>query len=129
MSAFEGFKAFNFDEGVPYASVTKNGVTFNKSVVKKLDCCEYVVLLINADEQKMALQKCSGETQNSVQFCKSGENTKQIMPIRWNTKGLMTELQSITGWDLSKDAYRIDGSVIREEDAVLFDLSKARLIK
>ena len=129
MSAFEGFKAFNFDEGTPYASVTKNGLTFNKSVVKKLGCCEYVVLLINADEQKIALQKCSEKTQNGVQFCKNGENTKQIMPVRWNTKGLLSELQSITGWDLSKDAYRIDGSVILEENAVLFDLSKARLIQ
>ena len=30
MSIFDGFTSFNFDEGVPYVSITKNGVTFMK---------------------------------------------------------------------------------------------------
>ena len=31
-----GFSAFDFSEGVPYFSVTLNGLTFNKAVVLKL---------------------------------------------------------------------------------------------
>lgn len=31
-----GFSAFDFSEGVPYFSVTLNGLTFNRSVVLKL---------------------------------------------------------------------------------------------
>ena len=36
MFFFDGFTAFNFNEGAPYVSITKNGVTFNKSVIMKL---------------------------------------------------------------------------------------------
>ncbi len=31
-----GFSAFDFSEGVPYFSITQNGLTFNKAVVLKL---------------------------------------------------------------------------------------------
>ena len=41
MSLLENFKAFNFNEGVPYVSVTSNGMTFNKSVIMKLGCLLY----------------------------------------------------------------------------------------
>ena len=47
MSLLENFKTFNFNEGVPYVSVTSNGITFNKDVVMKLDYPKYVVLLID----------------------------------------------------------------------------------
>ena len=47
MSMLSGFKAFNFNEGAPYVSITPNGVTFNKSVVMKLDYPEHAVLLID----------------------------------------------------------------------------------
>ena len=37
MSLLENFKPFNFNEGVPYVSITINGMTFNKSVIMKLE--------------------------------------------------------------------------------------------
>ena len=124
MSFFEGFQTFNFDEGVPYVSVTKNGVTFNKAVIMKMGYPEYVVLLINANEKKIALKKCTEETPNHTSFYK--ENEKKILSVRWNAKDLLNTLQDMTGWDLSKDAYRIDGALIKEEEAMLFDFANAK---
>ena len=124
MSFFEGFQTFNFDEGVPYVSVTKNGVTFNKAVIMKMGYPEYVVLLINANEKKIALKKCTEETPNHTSFYK--ENEKKILSVRWNAKDLLNTLQDMTGWDLSKDAYRIDGALIKEEEAMLFDFTNAK---
>ena len=126
MSFFEGFQTFNFDEGVPYVSVTKNGVTFNKAVIMKMGYPEYVVLLINAGEKKIALKKCTEETKNNVSFYK--ENAKNILSVRWNAKDLLNTLQDMTGWDLSKNAYRIDGTLIKEEDAMLFDFTTAKCL-
>ncbi len=123
---FDGFQAFNFEEGVPYFSVTKNGVTFNKAVVMKLGYPEYVVLLINASEKKIALKKCPQGTPNSISFYK--ENEKKILSIRWNMKDLLNTLQDITGWNLSNDSYRIDGTLIKEEEAMLFDLTTAKCL-
>ena len=39
-----GFKAFDFSEGIPYFSVTKNGLTFSKAVTLKLGCPAYARL-------------------------------------------------------------------------------------
>ena len=49
MSLLENFKPFNFNEGVPYVSITINGMTFNKSVIMKLEYPEYVRLLIDEE--------------------------------------------------------------------------------
>lgn len=127
MAFFEGFETFNFDEGVPYVSITKNGVTFNKSVIMKLGYPEFVVLLINPETKMIAVKKCSEDTPQSASFYKSNE--KNILSVRWNAKDLLNTLQDISGWDLSMDAYRVDGSLIKEEGAMLFDLSQGKLLK
>lgn len=127
MSMFDSFKSFNFDEGVPYVSITKNGVTFNKAVIMKLNYPANVVLLINAEEKVIAIQKCTPEAKNSTTFYK--ENEKNILSVRWNARDLLNTLQEITGWNLSTDSYRVDGTLILEENAMLFDLKTAKILK
>ena len=127
MSMFDGFKSFNFDEGVPYVSITKNGVTFNKAVIMKLNYPANVVLLINAEEKVIAIQECTPDVKNSTTFYK--ENEKNILSVRWNARDLLNTLQDITGWDLSKDSYRVDGILVVEENAMLFDLKTAKILK
>lgn len=70
MTMLEGFKPFNFSEGVPYVSITNNGMTFNKSVVMKLDYPEQVVLLIDNETRRIAIQVCSSDTPNAASFYK-----------------------------------------------------------
>lgn len=123
MSALEGFKAFNFEEGVPYVSVTINGVNFNKSVVMKLERPEHVLLLINETEKKIAVQACDAETQNAAPFYK--EKKSGVISVRWNGKDLLNTFQDIMGWDLKNEAYRIEGIHLKSEHAILFDLTQA----
>ena len=127
MSMFDSFKSFNFDEGVPYVSITKNGVTFNKAVIMKLNYPTNVVLLINAEDKVIAIQKCTPDVKNSTTFYK--ENEKNILSVRWNARDLLNTLQDITGWDLSKDSYRVDGVLVAEENAMIFDLKTAKILK
>ena len=75
MSVLDGFRVFNFDEGVPYVSVTKNGVTFNKAVIMKMGYPDRVILLINPEDKVIALKACTAETPNSASFYK--ENAKE----------------------------------------------------
>lgn len=42
---------------------------------------------------------------------------------------LLNTLQEIAGWDLSKESYRVDGALIVEENAMLFDLKTAKILK
>ncbi len=127
-SLLDGFTSFNFEEGVPYVSITKNGVTFNKAVVMKLNYPEYVVLLINTSKQQIAIKSCKKNDTNSVTFYKERESSK-VLSVRWNGKDLLNTLQEMTGWNLDKEAYRSNGILLKEEGAILFDLAKATLLK
>ena len=124
----EGFTPFNFDEGVPYVSITKNGVTFNKGVVKKLDCPQYVLLLVNAQTKQIAIQVCSEKTDRAVMFF-NDEKKKNALSVRWNGRDLLNTITSMTGWNLSKAGYRAEGILISEERAILFDLTQATLLE
>jgi len=123
MGMLEGFSAFNFEEGVPYVSVTINGVTFNKSVVMKLDYPTHALLLINENEKKVAVQACDEETPNAAPFYK--EKKSGVISVRWNGRDLLNTFQDIMGWNLKSDAYRIEGIHLKDERAILFDLTKA----
>lgn len=127
MSMFDSFKSFNFDEGVPYVSITKNGVTFNKAVIMKLNYPTNVVLLINSEDKVIAIKKCTPDVKNSTTFYK--ENEKNILSVRWNARDLLNTLQDITGWDLSKYSYRVDGVLVAEENAMIFDLKTSKILK
>lgn len=127
VTIFEGFTTFNFDAGVPYVSVTKNGMTFNKSVVVKLDYPEYVILLINFTDKQIAIQCCDKSVPNSTTFYKKRRNPN-IISVRWNGKDLLNTLQQMMDWDLEKDAFRINGTFIENESAMLFDLNDAKLL-
>lgn len=129
MSILDGFSAFNFNEGVAYVSITKNGVTFNKSVVMKLGRPHYVVLLINEESQQIAIKCCDDSTPNCVSFYKDEkESNRKIISVRWNGRDLLNTFQNMMDWDLNKCSYRVCGTLIKEEAAMLFDLKTAELL-
>ncbi|WP_312612156.1 hypothetical protein [Oscillibacter sp.] len=127
MPALSGFKSFNFNEGVPYVSITSNGVTFNKSVVMKLDYPEYAVLLIDETSKRIAVQACDANTANAVQFFR--EKKSKVISVRWNGRDLLNTLQDMMNWNLHEGAYRVDGILLKEERAMLFDLTTASELK
>ncbi len=129
MNLLEGFTSFNFEEGAPYVSVTKNGVTFNKSVIMKLNYPNYVVLLINAAEKKIALQSCDPSTPNSIVFYKGKDDASKPLSVRWNAKDLLQTLSRMMEWDLEMKSYRIYGEPLPENKAMLFDLNTATVLK
>lgn len=129
MNSLEGFTSFNFEEGAPYVSVTKNGVTFNKSVIMKLNYPNYVVLLINAAEKKIALQSCAPSTSNSTVFYKGKDDASKPLSVRWNAKDLLQTLSRMMEWDLEMKSYRIYGEPLPENKAMLFDLNTATVLK
>ncbi len=128
MAIFDGFSSFNFDEGVPYVSFTKNGVTFNKSVIMKLNYPSNVVLLINPECKKIAIKCCDESTPNSTTFYKKKESSN-VLSVRWNAKDLLHTIEEIMEWNLEMNAYRVNGIFLKEECAMMFDLSTAKILK
>ena len=127
MSILEGFTTFDFNEGVPFVSITRNGVTFNKGVVLKMGCPQNVVLLVNAASMQIAIQACPEGTPKSASFY-NGEKKSNALSVRWNGKDLLNTIVTITGWDLSKKGYKVEGQLISEEKAMLFDLNQAQYL-
>ncbi len=127
MALLDSFKPFNFNEGVPYVSITANGVTFNKSVVMKLDYPAYVVLLIDEGAKQIAIRRCDESTPNSAPFYKPKKSN--VISVRWNGRDLLNTIGGMMDWDLAKMGYKADGLLLREENAMLFDLTKAIELK
>lgn len=123
MSLLDGFTPFDFDEGMPYVSVTSNGVTFNRSVVTKLGYPSHALLLINDVSKQVAIQACTESTPKAASFFK--EKKSGVISVRWNGKDLLNTLQHLMGWNLKENGYRIDGTHLKEENAILFDLTQA----
>lgn len=123
----EGFRQFDFSEGVPYASVTQNGITFNKSVVKKLGLPPKVALLINDNEKQIAVQVRDENDESAVQFYKPKKNN--VISVRWNGRDLLNTISEMMDWDLKQDSYRVEGHILRDEKAIIFDLRNAEVLK
>ena len=128
MSLLDNFEPFNFNEGVPYVSITNNGMTFNKSVIMKLDYPERVRLLIDEETKRIAVQTCTQDTPNAAVFY-NREKKSNTLSVRWNGRDLLNTIQEITHWDLSKCGYRVDGVLLKEDQAMLFDLTHASELK
>lgn len=117
------FRTFDFNEGVPYLSVTNNGVTFNKSVIIKMKYPPYVKLLINDEERQIVLQSCNERDDKAVQFYK--EKANGVLSIRWNAKDLINTISRLCEWNLNQSSYRVSGMLIPEQNLMLFDLKEA----
>lgn len=122
------FKSFNFREGVPYLSITDNGVTFNKAVTLKMNKPEYTTFLIDRTGKRVVLKACDENTQNAVKFFNKDRNTP-ILSVRWNSRDLLNTLSQLMGWDLSKAGYRIPGTFYQADNLILFDLNECIVIK
>ena len=125
MTALEGFKPFDYSVGVASASVTSNGVTFNRAVVHKLGKPAYVVLLINTERKQIAIQVCEEGTPLAIDFFKERKEGEAPRSVRWNSRDLRNTLVEMMDWDLGKTSYRIEGRLVAEEKAMIFDLTQA----
>ena len=121
MMDLSNFSVFDFKEGVPYVSITNNGLTFNKSVIMKMNYPEYVILLINSESKQIAVQACNESDEKAVQFYK--EKANGVMSVRWNAKDLINTIARMCAWDLSQMSYRVNGVLIPEQSLMLFDLT------
>lgn len=120
------FKAFDFNEGVPYVSVTNNGLTFNKSVIMKMSYPTYVRMLTNEEDKQIALQICNEGDDKAVPFYK--EKASGVLSVRWNSKDLINTVARMCEWDLSNFSYRANGIFLPDDAIMLFDMDKATIM-
>lgn len=118
------FKKVNLTTGLPYMSVTDNGMTFSKSAVIKMNKPSYVELLLNEDDKQLAIRACDKSEEGSIAFAKSAKSTN----VRMNNKDFLNTLSRMMGWDLKESGYRVSGEWFEQEQIMLFDMKQANMI-
>ena len=119
-----GFAVFDFSEGIPYFSVTSNGVTFNRAVTLKLGAPAFVRLLINESTRQVALQVCDESTPKAVAFYKP--KTNGVLSVRWNAQDLVATFKRLMESDL-QHGFRVNGELV-ENGLMVFDLNTAKAL-
>ena len=119
-----GFAVFDFSEGIPYFSVTSNGVTFNRAVTLKLGTPAFVRLLINESIRQVALQVCDESTPKAVAFYKP--KTNGVLSVRWNAQDLVATFKRLMESDL-QHGFRVNGELV-ENGLMVFDLNTAKAL-
>lgn len=122
MFDFSNFKVFDFSEGQPHMTVTNNGVIFSKGVVAKLNKPQFIALMIDYDGKRIAIKSCNEHIKTSVPFYKSDS---QISYVRLASKSLLQEIENLTEWNIKMYKYKIIGTLLRDDNAMLFDLKEA----
>ena len=120
----EGFKKVNLTSGLPYVSITDNGITFSKNAVIKMGKPKNVVLLMNEEKKMIAVQICDANEEGSIQFFK---NIKSIN-VRINNKDFIYTLSRLMNWNIKEEGYRILGDWYENEEVTIFELTIAALL-
>lgn len=120
----DGFKKVQILQGNSFVSITSNGINFNGNVIFHMQKTKYVIFLLNADEQQIAIQKCDGKEEDKISFFREGSNWKN--GVRINNRELQQMITRMMGWDLDKYNYRADGIYSDKDNAMIFDLKNAR---
>ena len=75
----------------------------------------------------LAIQACEDDEPYGVSFYR--EKKSGIVAARWNNKDLLSKVEKMMGWKLeSGDGYRIEGTFLEEENAMIFDLNMAKAL-
>ena len=120
----EGFKKVNLTSGLPYVSITENGMTFSKNAVIKMGKPKNVVLLINEEKKMIAVKICDTNEEGSIQFFKSIRSIN----VRINNKDFIYTLSRLMNWNIKEEGYRVLGDWYENEKVMIFDLTKAALL-
>lgn len=109
--------------GKPTISVTKNGVGFSKQALSRLNYAHFVLIYINKVDKQLGIKACSEGTPGAIKFIPDGKNKADS--LRWNNPTFKDNIKSLVSKELSTISFVCDGEYIDDEDALLFDFTKA----
>ena len=125
MSILDTFKPKKLVVGSPFMTITENGISINKSGIDRLDYAEFVKILIDEKEKRVAIQICDANDPNKVQFV--SQDKKGIAQyVRWNNREFVKQLMS---WGPTEEfklkGFKVPGEYLVDEKAFLFTFSEA----
>lgn len=122
MNILDSFKKINLNSNGPSVSISSYGLTFNKTVVDTMSLPDYVVLLLDEDSKRIAIQASANP--EDIPFCINKSNR---VNARINNKEFARKLFKLMGWELSDGSYRVVGTWYPDDKVYIFDLKEAEL--
>lgn len=131
MAILEGFEAINMigARGESVLTVSSSSIKFNKATAMELGYPAYARMLVNAKENKVALQAWPKKDDFSFEF--SGPEGKQTYAISVKVPALLVEFRRYFSFeqDGHKQSYTLQGTLYPEEKVIIYDLGDAKVAK
>lgn len=122
MNILDSFKKINLNNNGPSVSISSYGLTFNKTVVETMSLPNYVVLLLDEESKRIAIQ--ASDNSEDIPFCINKSNR---VNARINNKEFARKLFKLMDWELSDGSYRVPGIWYPNEKVYIFDIKEAEL--
>lgn len=123
MSVLDSFKKVNLNNSGPSVSISSYGLTFNKTVVDTMALPDFVILLLDENSKRIAIQ--ASNNREDVPFCINKSNR---INARINNKDFARKLFKLMGWNIENGSYRVPGIWYPDEKVYIFDINDAELI-
>lgn len=128
MAILEGFEVINLvqSRGESVLTVSGSSLKFNKATAVELNYAPYVRMLMNAKENKVAIQPCNEKDPNAVAFSKS--EGEQTYAITVKLPALLVEFRRFFAFEEGgkKLSYTMKGTLYPEDQVIIYDLGDAK---
>ena len=118
--SYEGFQVVRgeFFSHIYEPSITfnKNKIALNTDCIRKLPEVEYVQMLVNPEEKKIAVRPCQEDEKDSFRWRSAGNKLK---PKQITCKVFFAKIMSLMGWN-PNNRYKLLGKLIESGGELLF---------
>ena len=118
--SYEGFQVVRgeFFSHIYEPSITfnKNKIALNTACIRKLPEVEYVQMLVNPEEKKLAVRPCQEDEKDSFRWRSAGNKLK---PKQITCKVFFAKIMSLMGWN-PNNRYKLLGKLIESGGELLF---------
>ena len=91
-------------------------VSVNTACIKKLPEIDYIQILVNPEQKKLAVLPCQEEEKDSFKWCTAGKKRK---PRQITCKVFFAKVMDLMDWD-PMNRYKLLGKLIRSGERLLF---------
>ena len=100
----------------PSFTFNSSKVSVNTACIKKLPDTDFVQILVNPDEKKLAVRPCQEDEKDSFRWCSA---TAKRSPRQITCRIFFAKVVSLMGWN-SSYRYKLLGKLIRSDNELLF---------
>ena len=100
----------------PSFTFNSNKVSVNTACIKKLPDTDFVQILVNPDEKKLAVRPCMEDEKDSFRWCSASSKRS---PRQLTCRIFFAKVISLMGWNPSY-RYKLLGKLIRSDNELLF---------